>query len=195
VLETAGWEGASAAAKGHLNEAVARLKSDGIEIRTRRNDDKIAAVETALLNAAELSHRCNGWETRWFLHSLRDRDASKLSRAILDRAQKYEDMTLTDHRADLRERARVRAVHAELAEACDACITLAAPGGAPEGLASTGNGELAIPASLLGVPALSLPLFEVDAMPLGLQLIGFFDRDADAFAMASWLFGLLQPAR
>ncbi|MGB6659865.1 MAG: amidase family protein, partial [Xanthobacteraceae bacterium] len=84
VLETAGWEGASSAAKDRFNEAVARLKDDGIEIRSRQNDDKVAALETALLHAAELSHRCNGWETRWFLHSLRDRDASKLSRAILD---------------------------------------------------------------------------------------------------------------
>jgi Asp-tRNA(Asn)/Glu-tRNA(Gln) amidotransferase A subunit family amidase len=195
VLETAGWEGATAAAKDRFNEALARLKNDGIEMRSRQNDDKVAALETALLNAAELSHRCNGWETRWFLHSLRDRDASKLSRAILDRAQKYEDMTLADHRADLRERARVRAAYAELAANCDACITLAAPGGAPEGLASTGNGELAIPASLLGVPALSLPLFEIGGMPLGLQVIGYFDRDADAFAVASWLFASLAAAR
>ena len=126
---------------------------------------------------------------------MRDRDASKLSRAILDRAQKYEDMTLADHRADLKERARVRAVHAELAAACDACITLAAPGGAPEGLASTGNGEFAIPASLLGVPALSLPLFEVANMPLGLQVIGYFNRDADAFAIASWIFAALASER
>ncbi|MGA9950154.1 MAG: amidase [Xanthobacteraceae bacterium] len=195
VLETAGWEGATAAAKGRLNETVAQLKSEGVEIRTRHNDDKVAALETALPNAAELSHRCNGWETRWFLHSMRDRDASKLSRAILDRAQKYEDMTLADHRADLKERARVRAVYAELAGTCDTCTTLAAPGGAPEGLASTGNGELAIPASLLGVPALSLPLFEVGGMPLGLQVIGYFDRDADAFAIASWLFASLKPKR
>ena len=70
---------------------------------------------------------------------------------------------------------------------CDACITLAAPGGAPEGVASTGNPEFAVPSSLLGVPALSLPLFEVDTMPLGLQVIGYFDRDADAFAIAKWL--------
>jgi Asp-tRNA(Asn)/Glu-tRNA(Gln) amidotransferase A subunit family amidase len=195
MLETAGWEGASAGAKEHLNETVTRLKSAGIEIRTRHNDDKVAALETALLSAAELSHRCNGWETRWFLHSMRDRDAAKLSRAILERAQKYEDMTLADHRADLRERARVRAVHADLAATCDACITLAAPGGAPEGLGSTGNGELAIPASLLGVPALSLPLFEVNGMPLGLQVIGYFDRDADAFANASWIAASLAQAR
>jgi Asp-tRNA(Asn)/Glu-tRNA(Gln) amidotransferase A subunit family amidase len=194
VLETAGWEGASAAAKERFNETVERLKADGVEIRTRDNDDKVAALETTLLNAAELSHRCNGWEARWFLHSMLDRDASKLSRTILDRARKYEDMTLADHRADLKERARVRAAYAELATACDASITLAAPSGAPEGLASTGNPEFAVPASLLGVPALSLPLFEVGGMPLGLQVIGYFDRDADAFAFASWIVSSLAPA-
>ena len=195
VLETAGWDGASVAAKQQFGEAIMRLRAAGVEIRTRQNDDKVAAMETDLLNAAELSHRCNGWETRWFLHSMRDRDAAQLSRNVMERAQKYEDLTLADHRADLRERDRLRGVHAALAANCDACITLAAPSNAPDGLSFTGNPEFAVPASLLGVPALSLPLFEVNAMPLGLQLIGFFDRDADAFAIASWLTSSLMAAR
>jgi Asp-tRNA(Asn)/Glu-tRNA(Gln) amidotransferase A subunit family amidase len=195
VLETAGWDAASVGAKQRLGEFAMRLKSAGIEIRTRDNDDKVAALETDLVNAMELSHRCNGWETRWFIRTMRERDAGALSRNILDRAQRYEDMTLADHRADLKERARVRAVHAELAANCDACITLAAPNHAPEGLGSTGNPEFAVPASLLGVPALSLPLFEVNDMPLGLQVIGYFDRDADAFATAVWLMSTLAQAR
>lgn len=187
VIETAGWDSAATIAKQRLNERVERLKSAGIEIRTRHNDDKVAALETELLNAQELSHRCNGWEARWFLRSMRDRDASKLSHTIVERTRKYEDLTLAEHRADLRERARIRAVHAELAADCEACLTLAAPSSAPEGLASTGNPEFAVPASLLGVPALSLPLFEVNDMPLGLQVIGYFDRDAEAFSIAAWL--------
>jgi Asp-tRNA(Asn)/Glu-tRNA(Gln) amidotransferase A subunit family amidase len=195
VLETVGWDAASVGAKQRLGEYVMRLKSTGIEIRTRDNDDKVAALETDLVNAMELSHRCNGWEMRWFIRTMRERDAAALSRSILDRAQRYEDMTLADHRADLRERARVRAVHAELAASCDACITLAAPNHAPEGLGSTGNPEFAVPASLLGVPALSLPLFEVNDMPLGLQVIGYFDRDADAFATAAWLMSSLAQTR
>jgi Asp-tRNA(Asn)/Glu-tRNA(Gln) amidotransferase A subunit family amidase len=172
-----------------------RLRSAGIEIRTRQNDDKVAALETHLVNAMELSHRCNGWEMRWFIRTMRERDAGALSRNILDRAQRYEEMTLTEHRADLKERARVRAVHAELAANCDACITLAAPGHAPEGLGSTGNPEFNVPASLLGVPALSLPLFELNDMPLGLQVIGYFNRDGDAFATAAWLRSALTQTR
>src|ERR1700683_4978722 len=159
VLETAGWERASAGARQQLNECVMRLTSAGTKIRPRHNDDKVAALETDLVNAAELSHRCNGFETRWFFHSMRQRDAGALSRNIMERSQKYEDMTLAEHRADLKERARVRAVHAELAATCDACIALSAPSNAPEGIGHTGNPEFAVPASLLGVPALSLPLF------------------------------------
>jgi len=187
VLETAGWDSAAAVARQRLDECVTRLKSAGIEIRTRHNDDKVAALETELIDAQELSHRCNGWEARWFFRTMRDRDAGKLSRTIVERTQKYGDLTLAEHRADLKERARVRAAHAELAATCDACIALSAPGGAPQGLASTGNPEFAVPASLLGVPALSLPLFEANDMPLGLQVIGYFDRDAEAFALAAWL--------
>ena len=45
----------------------------------------------------------------------------------------------------------------------------------------------AVPSSLLGVPALTLPLFEIDGMPLGLQVLGFFNEDARAFAISGWL--------
>ena len=187
VLETAGWDVAAADAKTQFNDCVARLKSAGVAIRSRHNDKDIAALENELLNATELSHRCNGFEGQWFFRTMRDRDATKLGRITLERAYKYDNLTLAGYRADIKERARIRGVYAALAASCDGFITLAAPGAAPEGLASTGNPEFGVPSSLLGVPALSLPLFEDGGMPLGLQLIGFFDADADAVAMASWL--------
>ena len=56
---------------------------------------------------------------------------------------------------------------------------------APVGIQSTGNPVFAVPASLLGVPALSMPLARLDDLPLGIQLIGFVDRDADLFATAA----------
>ena len=195
VLETAGWDAASAGAKARLADCVARLQSAGIDMRTRHNDGAVAALENELVHAAELSHRCNGFEGQWFFRVMGDRDANKIGPITRERTRKYDGLTLADYRADLKERARIRAVHAELAAGCEACITLAAPAGAPEGLASTGNPDFNVPASLLGVPALSLPLFEDGGMPLGLQVMGYFDRDADAFAIASWLQTWLMQAR
>ncbi len=103
------------------------------------------------------------------------------------RTGKYDGLTRAEYRADLKERERIRAVYAALASNCDAAITLSAPSGAPHGLGATGNPEFNVPASLLGIPALTLPLFEVGHMPLGLQVMGFSNRDAEAFAVASWL--------
>ena len=76
----------------------------------------------------------------------------------------------------LRIAARVRALYNSLAAQCDACVTLAAPAAAPVGLGSTGDPVFAVPFSLLGVPAISLPLLHEQGLPLGLQVTGFTGR-------------------
>jgi Asp-tRNA(Asn)/Glu-tRNA(Gln) amidotransferase A subunit family amidase len=48
-----------------------------------------------------------------------------------------------------------------------------------------------VPGSLLGVPALTLPVLQDDGLPLGLQLIGFADRDAELFGIAAAVLELL----
>ena len=77
----------------------------------------------------------------------------------------------------------------------DAAITLAAPGAAPVGLGSTGNPVFNVPASMLGIPALALPLFSIDGLPLGLQVAGFAGQDAKLFAIAAAIRDLLAEAR
>ena len=96
-------------------------------------------------------------------------------------------MSLEEYQKLLDERARCRTIHAKLSSICDACITLSAPGPAPVGIASMGDPTFAIPASLLGVPTVSLPLFEVQGLPLGLQVMGFNGADAELFAAAAFL--------
>ena len=46
-------------------------------------------------------------------------------------------------------------------------------------------------ASLLGIPALSLPVLADEGLPLGLQVAGFVNRDADVFAAAAAIQVLL----
>jgi Asp-tRNA(Asn)/Glu-tRNA(Gln) amidotransferase A subunit family amidase len=96
-------------------------------------------------------------------------------------------MTAADYRADLAQRAELRRVYAELARDCDACVTLSASGPAPLGLQSTGNPVFAAPSSLLGTPAVSLPLLAAEGLPVGLQVMGFEQRDADLFGVAAWI--------
>ena len=135
--------------------------------------------------------RINAWESRWPINTYRSRDAGKLSRAMLDRGAQAEAMTLDDYRACLADRERRRAVYRALAAQCDAGITLSATGAAPLGLGSTGDPVFVVPGSMLGVPALSLPLLQDGGLPLGLQLLGFADRDADLFATAAAVLDLV----
>ena len=186
-LETAGWQVASAEAKKAIQESLALLSRNGIDILTRQSDQLVGAVEEAIADARALSIRINTWESRWPLNTYRNRDAGKLSRAMLARLAQAEAMSLDDYRADLDERIRVRALYESLAAQCDACVTLAAPAAAPVGLSSTGDPVFAVPFSLLGVPAISLPLLREQGLPLGLQVTGFQGKDATTSAIAGWV--------
>ena len=191
-LETAGWAVASPQAKQAITDALARLKAAGIEILTRRSNSKVAAVETAIADVRKISVRINAWEWRWPLNTYRNRDASKLSRAALDRLAQAEAMTLDDYRKELSQRDAIRALYAELAAECDGCVSLSAPSAAPVGLGSTGDPSCTAHASLIGLPAISLPVLADSGMPLGLQLTGFVNRDAEAFAAAAAIEGLFK---
>jgi Asp-tRNA(Asn)/Glu-tRNA(Gln) amidotransferase A subunit family amidase len=184
-LETAGWGAASPGAKAAMDEALDRFKSAGIEIITSQTHNKVAALAAAIEDARPLSMRINAWEWRWPLNTYRERDASKLSRAMLDRLAEAERMTLDQYREDLAHREKVRARYAELEAHCDACISLSAPAAAPLGLDSTGDPNCTVHASLLGIPAISLPVLQDDGLPLGLQIAGFVNGDAHAFAIAA----------
>ena len=74
----------------------------------------------------------------------------------------------------------------------DACITLTATGAAPVGLGSTGNPVFVVPASMFGIPAITLPVLSDGGLPLGLQLMGFADQDAALFSCAAGVLPLLR---
>jgi Asp-tRNA(Asn)/Glu-tRNA(Gln) amidotransferase A subunit family amidase len=191
VLETDGWAVASAAAKAVFAEASAKLKSASVTLVSRHESEKVASVEDAIHDARELSHNIIAWESRWPLNTYRARDASKLSQPMHDLSVRAEAMTLDDYRRDIQERDRRRAVYHALAEDFDACLTLSAPGPAPVGLGWTGDPAFVIPGSMLGVPAISLPVLQDGGLPLGLQLLGFADADAALFSAAGGVLAVL----
>src|SRR6186997_3219700 len=73
-LETAGWQEASTEAKQALQESMALLSRDGIDIVTRQSDRLVGTVEEAIANARALSVRINAWESRWPLNTYRNGD-------------------------------------------------------------------------------------------------------------------------
>ena len=77
----------------------------------------------------------------------------------------------------------------------DAILTPAALGTAPKGLGSTGDPSLCALWTLLGLPAITLPLMQgANGLPLGVQLVGRRNFDARLMRTARWLVGQASAA-
>ncbi len=187
VLETAGWPLASDEAKQNFAGAAARLRESGVALIDRRTNALVAEIETALAPAVALTRRINAWESRWPLNTYRQKNAALLSKSMLDRLAEGEALTPDGYRRDIAERARIRSLYAKLAAVAGGAVTLSATGAAPIGLHSTGDPVFAAPGSLLGIPAISLPVLSAEELPLGLQILGFEQEDAALFAVAVFL--------
>jgi Asp-tRNA(Asn)/Glu-tRNA(Gln) amidotransferase A subunit family amidase len=69
----------------------------------------------------------------------------------------------------------------------DAILTLPAFGEAPLGLHYTGDAEYCAPWTLLGVPAVTLPVgFGKNGLPLGLQIVAAYRNDLRLLRIAKW---------
>ena len=81
-----------------------------------------------------------------------------------------------------------RAALDALFDGFDAIVTPASLGTAPLGLVHTGDPLMCTLWTLLGLPALSLPLLRgANGLPLGVQLVGRFDGDGPLLAAATAL--------
>lgn len=191
MLQTAGWANASDGAKAEWQRARDTMSAAGIDVQDRDSDEKIAAVEDAIANAMELSMTINAWEGRFPLDTYnRDMDASKLSESAHNRLKQAVGMTQDEFAGLLAERDRVRGVYATLNGEFDVCATLSAPGAAPKGLDWTGDPLFTVPTSLVGMPTVTLPVLADEGLPLGLQVIGHTNQDADLFANAGGILEL-----
>ena len=73
-------------------------------------------------------------------------------------------------------------------ERYDAILTPPALGTAPKGLGSTGDPAFCVLWTLLGMPAITLPLMQgANGLPLGVQLVGRKGYDARLLRTARWL--------
>ncbi|HEY5637180.1 MAG TPA: amidase [Burkholderiales bacterium] len=119
----------------------------------------------------------------------RDRLSAPL-RAQLERGRAH---TALDYQ---KARARVpllRTAFGEIFENFDAVLTPSAAGTAPAGLDSTGDPAFCTLWTLLGAPAINLPLMHgANGLPLGAQLVGAPGNDARLLRTARWFVAQAQ---
>jgi Asp-tRNA(Asn)/Glu-tRNA(Gln) amidotransferase A subunit family amidase len=106
-------------------------------------------------------------------------------RALLDEASNVTTEAYDDAR---RISKRARRAFAEMIAPYDAILTPSAPGAAPAGLTSTGDATFNRLWTLLGAPCVNVPgAVDAHGLPLGIQIVGRFGRDAETLETARFV--------
>jgi Asp-tRNA(Asn)/Glu-tRNA(Gln) amidotransferase A subunit family amidase len=187
LLRTAGWPLLTSSARVSLEGAVERLRAVGVTVLTLDDCSELTAVEEATADAIQITSGINAWEWRWPLGSFVARDPSLLSASAQERHARSNAMTQEEYVALLSKRDTARASYAELCKRVDAVVSVTAPGAAPVGLETTGNPVFVVAGSMLGAPGVSLPVLNDGGLPLGLQILGAPQEDANLLAVAGWI--------
>ncbi len=176
-----------------FEDGLDRLRQRGVTIVEPAADPLLTALTSALEPVAERALDLMAFDMRWPYLGYRERQPDGLSRHILDLLERGLGLDLAAYAAIHEERRLLRSRVTALAGRYDGFLLPAGSGPAPIGLANTGSRTTLTYWTFLGLPAISLPLLEVDGLPMGLQLAGFASMDRTLVRQAAWLLG--EPAR
>lgn len=203
VLETEGWARLDDATRTGFETLLESMARAGITLLRRADHPWIETLERRVEGASAYSNAVTRWENRWAHRALVDKNPDGVSERLKRVLAGAEAMRVADYQAALRKRAEAQAAYAAVMSLADAVVTLSAVGPAPlwggdvpgQPLAQRPTGDIAFnaPASAIFCPAVTVPMLAVGGMPVGLQVMGARDRDADAVGVARWLMGNLTP--
>ena len=169
---------------------------------TRQDCPALAHFEKSIDQNVALCRVLCSYEMRWALRNYRD--TGLLSEELCLWLEKAEQLTLDDYRKALHRREQIRSDFAALQPLADAIITLASPGpapplgylaesGEPDYAFKTGSPAFNAATSVLGTPAVTVPLMAVRGLPVGVQLIGHPHTDWELTGHANWLMDTIDP--
>jgi Asp-tRNA(Asn)/Glu-tRNA(Gln) amidotransferase A subunit family amidase len=183
-IKTPQWERMDAEAKEAFEELVEALGDRVEEVDLFPSAGEAWDWHKTIMDAEMAANLEREWTQG------RDKLSPQL-RALIERGR---EVRAVDYQRVLRGIAPVTASLEELfTERYDAILTPASLGVAPKGLAATGDPALCTLWTLLGMPALSLPLMQgAGGLPLGVQLVGRRNFDARLLRTARWLAGRLE---
>ena len=185
-LKTAGWAETDEATKAAFEGVIDALVAAGVAVFARGDDPIIESYERGLAEIPDLWRNLYRFEMRWPMLQLLARYPDKIPPRLKRGLEEGAGMTQETYREALVRREHLRALHRELAMRADGFITLSSPGPGPVGM-DQGSAIFNESSSVLGAPALSLPLLAVEGAPVGVQLQGQFDADEALTACGLWI--------
>jgi Asp-tRNA(Asn)/Glu-tRNA(Gln) amidotransferase A subunit family amidase len=178
-FRTGRWDWVGADAKAAFGELVEHLGGRVEEFELTAGASELAERHRAIMDAEMAVSLGREWES----------GREGLSASLRARIEHGHEVRAPEY---LRARAQVAPLLATFTELFeqryDAILTPAADGTAPAGLDSTGEPTFCTLWTMLGLPAISLPLLQgVGGLPLGVQLVGPRHADGRLLRTARWL--------
>jgi Asp-tRNA(Asn)/Glu-tRNA(Gln) amidotransferase A subunit family amidase len=186
-LETDAWRETDEPTRAAFGAAVELLQAGGTKIVDRRMSAEVAKLETLLQDVAITARTISAFERRWPYFDYSARYPDKLSAAATKAIETSRRISQSDFQKAWEKQETIRRYLTELSALADGFVTLTASGPAPVGLEFTGSRSFQIFWTLTGAPCFTLPRMAVDGLPVGLQVLGFRDHDADLAATARWI--------
>lgn len=186
-LCTNGWPEVEDAVRREFETTLDRIAANGVRILDRGNNQTVAELEGLLEDVDNIARTVSAYERRWPFADYAKRHPGKLSALAQERLDAAMAMTRDEFLDAVARQSEIRAKVDAIADIADGFVTLTAAGPAPIGLENTGNRSFQIFWTLTAAPCITLPRLAVDGMPVGLQVLGFRDRDADMMAVARWV--------
>ena len=179
-VKTPHWERADADTKAAFAELQATLGKDRVEEVPLSQFANEAWDWHKTIMEAEMAIN---FEREW------TKAPKKLSQQLRSLIERGREVRAVDYQRALRMIAPLNESFDDLfMQRYDAILTPAAPGTAPKGLKSTGDPSFCTLWTLLGLPAVSLPLMQGEnGLPIGVQLVGRKNFDARLLRTARWL--------
>ncbi|HZT46725.1 MAG TPA: amidase [Hyphomicrobiaceae bacterium] len=183
-VKTHAWSQTDAATREAFGELVEELGGQVTEISLDATTERAYAANR-LVQKVEMAAQFG---------SLLERSPQLLSDGIKVQLEEGRRIPGVDYIAALHARDALYASVEDVLLHYGTILTPAALGVAPKGLGSTGNPIFCGAWTYLGVPAVCLPILEVDGMPMGVQLIGARRDDGRLLRTANWLVRMVQRA-
>jgi Asp-tRNA(Asn)/Glu-tRNA(Gln) amidotransferase A subunit family amidase len=183
LVRTHLWHEASAAMQQAVDAAARSAEAAGARVVARDLPPLFAEADRAHGTIADYeAYRSLAFEY--------DRFRDRLGPVVRGRLDRGATVSADDYDAARRAARRARRALADLMtdSGADVILTPSAPGAAPAGLATTGEGTFNRLWTLMGTPCINVPgLADSTGLPLGVQIVGRFGRDRAALAAAAFL--------
>lgn len=178
-VRTPVWEQGEARMRGAIEGFAASLGADCAEV----------ALPAALDDGWKWHHTVFYYGMARFYGPLLDYYGDLMSARLASNVVEGREISSVAYREAVAARATVDAGLATIFADYDAILTPASPGPAPEGRLNTGAATFNAFWTYAGTPCVTLPLLEVDGLPLGVQLVGPRGADGPLLRTARWLEG------